>query len=389
MNSSQFTYDRLSDIRNKKISAMIKDTPIVEPYFSISKTVGQMLKLDVYDIYSKSGRVVLTTNARELLGARDIINMRVSSFLHSMRHLTKSSTLGDAATIMSHYRTRSAPVMEDGEIIGAVYAKDIISLLNKQNLNGITASSIQTPEPITINSGESLASAKRTMMTKRIDHLPVIRSNKITHVLTSMHLLSTFKPSERIGSDLRGLNISKRLESPIGNLGSTRVPNCATNSPVSLVIESMLKSDTTCCLLTLWDEVHGIITYKDLVNLLENKIKSDVPLYIVGLPDDVAEAGIVKTKLDRIIHDLRKVYPEVEEAKASVKTIHNPKGNRPHYEVTIRVITPYRSYSYTELGWELSKVFNILGNKITRNLARRAKSRWKTSIRKINKREIF
>ncbi len=389
MSSSQFTYEILSDVRNKKIGSMIKSTPVVEPYFSLSKTIDHMLESDTYDVYSKNGKSVLTTNARELLGARDVINMKVSSFLHDMRHLTKSSTIGDAATIMSHYRTRSAPVMEDREIIGAVYAKDIISLLGKQNLHGILASSIQTPEPITIDSGESLASARSTMMTKRIDHLPVVRSKKITQVLTSMHLLSTIKPSQRIGSGLRGLNTLQRFESSIGNLGSTRVPNCATNAPVSLVIESMLKSDTTCCLLTLWDEVHGIITYKDLVNLLENKIKSDVPLYIVGLPDDVDEAGIVKTKLDKIIHDLRKVYPEVEEAKASVKTIHNPKGNRPHYEVTIRVITPYRSYSYTELGWELSKVFNILGNKITRNLAKRAKSRWKTSIRKINKREIF
>ncbi len=389
MSSSQFTYEKLSDLRNKKISSLIKDTVIIEPYYSVSKTIGQMLESDSYDVYSKDGKAFLTTNARELLGSRDVSSMKVSAFLHSMRYLSKNSTVGDAATIMSHYRTRSAPVIEDKEIVGAIYAKDIISLLSKQDLNSISANTIQTPEPITVESTESLASAKKIMMTRRIDHLPVIRSKKITHVLTSMHLLSALKPSERIGSDLRGLNILKRLESPIGNLGSTRIPNLTTNSSLSLVIDSMLKSDTTCCLLTLWDEVHGIITYKDLVNLLETRIKSEVPLYIVGLPTDIENAGIVKTKLEKIIHNLRKVYPEVEEAKTSVKTIHNPQSNRPHYEVTIRVITPYRNYSYTELGWELSKVFDILGNKITRNLAKRAKSRWKTSIRKINKREIF
>ena len=388
MNSS-FTYEKLSSIRNKKIGSVTRSAITVEPYFSISKTIGQMLESDSYDVYSKNGKAVMTTNARELLGSRDVSNMKISSFLHSMRHITRNSTIGDAATIMSHYRTRSAPVVEDGDIVGAVYAKDIISLLGKQNLHEVVASTIQTPEPITIDGRESLASAKRTMMTQRIDHLPVVRSNKISQVLTSMHLLSALKPSERIGSGLRGLSTMKRLESPIGNLGSNRVPNCTTNSPVSLIIDSMLKSDTTCCLLTLWGEVHGIVTYKDLVNLLENKIKSDVPLYIVGLPGDVKSAGIVKTKLDKIVTSLRKVYPDVEEAKASVKTLHNPQSNRPHYEVTIRVITPYRSFSYSEIGWELSKVFDILGNKITRNLAKRAKSRWKTSIRKINKQEIF
>ncbi|MDE1830120.1 MAG: histidine kinase, partial [Thaumarchaeota archaeon] len=222
-----------------------------------------------------------------------------------------------------------------------------------------------------------------------IDHLPIIRSGKVSQVLTSMHLLQAFKPEERIGMGLRGLNLLKRFKSPIGNLGSTRVPQCATNASLNAVIDDMLKADATCCLLTLWDNLHGIITYKDLVNLLETRVESEVPLYIIGLPEDMSNADIVKTKFTKIIHNLRKVYPEVEEAKASIKTVHNPVSNRNHYQVTVRVITPYQSHSYVELGWDLSKVFDTLGSRVIRSLAKRSKKRWKTSIRKFDKKDIF
>jgi hypothetical protein len=55
----------------------------------------------------------------------------------------------------------------------------------------------------------------------------------------------------------------------------------------------------------------------------------------------------------------------------------------------VRIITPYNTHSYTEMGWDLSKVFDILGQKIIRNLSKRSKKRWKMSIRKIDKRQIF
>jgi hypothetical protein len=204
-----------------------------------------------------------------------------------------------------------------------------------------------------------------------------------------MHLLQVIKPTERLGIGLRGLNLQKKYQENVSNLGSTSIPNLNTNAPLSTVIEAMLKNDSSCCLLTLWDHVHGIITFKDIINLLESKLPSDVPLYIVGLPEDYNSAEIVKTKFDKIIRNLTKVYPEVEQAKASIKTIHNPESNRPHYEVSVRVFSPYKTYNYTEMGWDLSKVFDTLGSKVIRNLSQRSKKRWKTTIRKVDKKDIF
>ncbi len=381
-------YEHLKKVREAKISSILKPAKAVESGSSISKVIDLMLSKNMYDVFSVDKKEVLTTNAREILNTRNV-SSDISNLLHKTSALRKSDSVGDAATVMSHYRTRSVPVVEDGQIIGQVHSKDIVSLLNQQNLHWITANSILVPNPVTIKNSESLATARRVMMSMRIDHLPVIRSGKISQVLTSMHLLQTLKPKERIGSDMRGLNILTKFESPVGNLGSTRIPNCLTNAPLSTVIDSMLKADATCCLLTLWDNLHGIITYKDLLNLLETRIESEIPLYIIGLPEDMSNAEIVRTKFAKIIQNLRKVYPEVEEAKASIKTVHNPTSNRNHYRVKVRVFTPYAGHNYEELGWDLSKIFDTLGSRIIRNLSKRSKTRWKTSIRKIDKKDIF
>ena len=389
MSSPQIVYAHLKDVRDLKVSRLAKPTTIVDSSFSISKIIGVIDKTDSYDVFCMNGREVLTTNARELLTSKDVESMKVTPLLRPIQALKKDDTLEKASAIMAHYRMRAAPVVEDKEIVGAVYGKDVLELLHKQNLRWIPANNILTPNPITVTSNESLGTARRIMVTKRIDHLPVIKGGKISQVLTSMHLLQVMRPSERIGMGLRGLNMKGKFEAQIGNWGSTRVPNCNTNTPLSTVIESMLKTNTTCCLLTLWDNLHGIITYKDVLNILESKIPSDVPLYIVGLPEDFSSADLVKTKFEKIIRNLRKVYPEVEEAKISIKTIHNPVSKRAHYDVIVRVLTPYKTYNYTEMGWDLSKVLDILGSKVIRNLSQRSKKRWKTSIRKFNKKDIF
>lgn len=388
MSSGQSTYEYLKEIQKISVEKALRPPTIIEPSFSISKVIGMMSETDSYDVYCMKDGEVLTTNAREMLDVRDISTMKASSLLHRIRSLSKNDTIEKAATAMSHYRMRSFPVVNN-QITGVVTAKSIVNLLAQQNLKWIRANSVLTPNPIVLSNRESLAKARKVMMTKRIDHIPILHKGKVERVLTSMHLLQALTPPQRIGSDQKGIDTLRRLESDIGNIGSTRVPQCNTNDSISTVIDTMLKTDTTCCLLTLWGNLHGIITYKDILGLLLTKIPSEVPLYIVGMPEDMENAEIVKTKFQKIISNLIKVYPEVEEARTSIKIIHSPISQRKHFEVSVKIFTPYKTHNYTELGWDLSQVFDALGRRIVRNLSKRSKKRWKTSIRKIDKKDIF
>lgn len=387
--NSKVTYDHLKVIREKRAGQVLSKAITIDPSFTISKVISIMNENNVYDVFCMKSNSVFTINIKDLLAVRDIPKMKVDSLLRRIQPLSKSSTLEEAASTLTHYRMRSVPIVDKNQIVGVVKAKNIVELLAQHSLNWITANTILTPNPITVDSKDALSKARKIIMSNRIDHIPVINGGKVSSVLTSMHLLPLLTPSERKGSDERGSNPLKRFDSWIGNIGSTRVPQCNTNDSLDVVIKSMLKSNTSCCLLTLWGNLHGIITYGDLLSLLERKISSDVPLYIMGLPEDLSNAEIVKTKFQKIIRNLTKVYPEVEEARASIKIVHKTAGESHNYEVTVRVLTPYETHNYTEMGQDLSKIFDTLGQRITRTLSKRTKKRWKMSIRKIDKSKIF
>ena len=387
--NTNVTYDHLKIILENRVEQTLSKAVTIDPSLTISKVISIMDENDTYDVFCMKGNSVFTINVKDLLAVRDIPKMKAESLLRRIQPLSKNSTLEEAASMLTHYRMRSVPVVDKNQIIGIVKAKNIIELLAQHSLNWITANTILTPNPITVNSKDGLGKARKIIMSNRIDHIPVINDGKVSSVLTSMHLLPLLNPSERKGSDERGSNPLKRFDSQIGNIGSTRVPQCNTNDSLDTVIKSMLKTNTSCCLLTLWGNLHGIITYGDLLNLLEKKISSDVPLYIMGLPEDLSNAQIVKTKFQKIIRNLTKVYPEVEEARASIKIIHKTASDIHNYEVTVRVLTPYETHNYTEMGRDLSKVFDILGQRVIRTLSKRTKKRWKMSIRKLDKSKIF
>lgn len=389
MSSPQIIYTHLKDVRDMKVDKVLKKAVIIDSTSTVSKTVGVLVNSNSYEAFCMHGKDTLTISARELFGVKDTENMKIKPLLRKIQPLRKQDTIEKAASILSHYRMRSVPVVENDQIIGIVNGKDIVELLHKNNLKWITANDILTTDPITVKNTSSLATARKIMMTKRIDHIPIIKGGKVSQVLTSMHLLQVIKPEERIGRGIRGINLHRKYESAIGNIGSTRIPNLNTHASLNEVIEAMLRNDSSCCLLTLWDQIHGIITYKDIINLLESKIPSDVPLFIVGLPEDHSNAEIIKTKFEKIIRTLTKVYSEVEQAKASVKTIHNVGSNKIHYQVSVRIFSPSKTYNYKEMGWDLSKIFDTLGSRITRNLSQRTRKRWKTTIRKIDKKDIF
>lgn len=374
-------YDTLKDVRTSKLKELITEAAVIEPSYTISKVVNTILQKNSYDVFCTRNGSILSTNVRELLLAKDITRMKAFSVLSKIKPLSPEDSVEKAATIMSHYRIRSVPVAENGTLLGVVEAKNMLQLLSDKDLRWIKANIAFTTNPITINSVDPLSKARKLMVSKRIDHLPVIQKGKVRQVLTSPHLLQLLNPHEKISRHAMGTDKIKRFESQVGNLGSRRVPQCRTNDNLNVVIKAMLQSDTSCCLITLWDNLHGIITYKDLFQLLELKIPSDVPAYVVGMPLDHENSNIVKQKFTNIIKKIKKIYPEIEEARATIKQ-HHAKGQRQFYEVTVNIHSPYRIFNYSEVGWNFSQVFDYLGRKILRNLSKRRKTRWKTSIRK-------
>ena len=379
-------YEHLKDIYNSKVGPLVSPAIEIDPSFTVSRVIHDITKNDVYDVFCMEGDHVLTTNVRTLLGGKDIADMNIRPFLSPIHSLTKDDLVQKAANTIAHYRIRAVPVLENNKIVGCVTAKSIIELLSKKGNQWIGANLILTANPITIKSSEPLATARRLMISKKIDHLPVIDKNSVRQVLTSYHVLQTLNPQERLGK--RSLSMTKvgNLGARIGNMGSTRIPRCLPTDNLNTIIRSMLDTNTTCCLVSLWDKLQGIITYRDILSLLAAKIESEIPLYVVGMPEEQKNVDLITSKFSNTLKRIRNVYSEIQEARVSIKKQRTGSNKRREgmYEVSIMIITPhYAPFIFKESGWDLGEVFETLSQKMRRTLSKRAKRRFKPSIRKI------
>lgn len=262
-------YGHLHDIQTTKVKPLIsKEFITIEPSDLLSNVIDKISQNDSYDVFYFNGKSVLSTNTRLLLDAKNISKMDVESLLYPIPHVSPDDTLQNAAKIISDYRTRQVPVLENNKIVGVVTAKKILELLAKKGNKAIKAKMIYTKNPITISSEKPLSNAKKIMTSKRLDHLPVMNKGKIKQVLTPAHIIEYLVPSERQGNKSVGIRTSHKLEFEIGNIGSTRIPQCSPDDDLEKILNSMLKTDTSCCLVNHGDILEGIITFRDILELI-------------------------------------------------------------------------------------------------------------------------
>ncbi|MEX0861383.1 CBS domain-containing protein [Nitrosopumilus sp.] len=266
--TSEKIYGYLRDIQTAKVKSLITKVITVEPSDLLSSVIDKILKNNSYDVFHFNGKSTLSTNTRVLLDAKNISKMDVESLLYSVSHIDSNDTIQKAAKIISDYRTREAPVVENNKIIGVVTAKKILELLSTKGNKSIKAKMIYTKNPITISSEKHLSNAKKIMTSKRLDHLPVMNNGKIRQVLTPAHIIEYLIPQERQGNRSVGIRTAHKLEFEIGNIGSMRIPQCTPDDDLDKILNSMLKTDTSCCLVKIGETLEGIITFKDILELI-------------------------------------------------------------------------------------------------------------------------
>jgi CBS domain-containing protein/ribosome-associated translation inhibitor RaiA len=373
-------HEHMSKIMNTKVRSVMSKPVVVEPSMKVSQMITTLSNSNSFDAFCRQNNATFNINMRDLLQSKDIARMGIEPLFNAVPSISANSTLDKAIRIITHNRIRAAPVVQDGEIVGVVESKNILKLISALDNRWITANQIFTPNPIVIDKQTPLITARRIMTTKRIDHLPVVNKDAVSHVLTSYHLLQTILPNERISKQGLGARKVRNLETAVGNLGTNRMASCTPLDNLNSILDTMLHADTTFCLVTLRNGLQGIITYRDILNLLVTREKSTVPLFIVGMPDQ-DNAGIITKKFTKAIDRLAKVYPDIQEARVNIKKVHGSKS-RYNYEVSALILTPISRNSFSTTNYDLSKAFDEISSILLRKLSKRAKRRYKFSIRK-------
>jgi len=352
------------------IKDLVEDIPIILPNTEISKVIGLMKEKNYYEVFLEEDGKVACVNAREILRVKDLFT-KASTIKFYVPTLSLEDTISKAANLMGEYRLRSLPVKEGKKIIGMITA---FKLCEKVKAN-YPIKGIMTPHPITLDLRDKVSKAKSIMLRRKIDHLPITEEGKLKGILTSSLLLYYLLPSQKIS----GIADEKviRLDYPIKRISLEDPNTCNVHDSIDKVVKEILSKRVSYSIVTLWDEIQGIVTLRDIISLLEEKKSKNLKSYIIGLPSDPFESEVVKIKFDRAINFFSRIFPNLLEARALIKPF---KGKG--YEVAISLSTTSNIYNFSERGYELSYIFDKILAKI-KKLSIKEKRDRKSNRRKI------
>ena len=384
-NLSLKLYDSLSSLSEQNVNSLMDEPLILENDLPISKVIGTLTERNLYESFTVVDKKIFVINIRDLLNIKDIYSRKISTIAKISPVLYTDSKIANAAHIMNYYRLRSLPVVEkDKKIIGQINAKSIIqrihelatkgSLINNNNSfaslsKQILGKHIMTPKPFVIGSNSNVSSARNIMIKNRVDHVPVINenNNSLIGMITSSQIIQHRLPSERIGRGTMGIHRkSTQHDFPVKSMMSKDVVIASIDDELLKTIDTIIKTNSTYVVLQSVNEIHGIITYGDILTLLKEKIQYDLPCYIMGLPEDPVEAEMTKTKFIGVVQLLKKIFPEIEEARCRIKI--KRSGKRDRYEVQVNIVTTAEIYSYASTGWDLPAIMDELSNGMKRKV---------------------
>lgn len=242
----------------------------------LSKIISTLIQTDSYDVFIELSGKIAALNIRYIIGAKDIKSTRPSLVGKITPELNRKSVVGEAARIMSHYRMRNLPVVQNGRVEGQVSTKQIVDLINKQLVGSkikINASNIMTGDPLVIDSHKTVSAAMSIMKRRRIDHLPVVDNGILVGIITSYDIMKVMSPTERIGKKSIGINnADDRLSIQVSGLANDDVITASVDESLQGVCDRKISAGSSYCIIKVWDEIQGIITYRDIVALLGEKI---------------------------------------------------------------------------------------------------------------------
>jgi len=283
---------------------------------------------------------------------------------------------------LTDYKIGAVPVSDGRKITGQVTNSNLLHLL-KGNLGDRRVSSISKESPVTMDAEDSAASARELFSRKRINHIPVKQRDKLVGLVTSTQILAVLPTRERVGMKSRSPETRSGLDFSLKDIMDSDPLTTPPQDSADETLNKLLHLDKTCVLVAQWDELQGIATRGDFVALLaEPQEKPEVPIYIVGLPDDPFEAEAAKQKFKRTINQLHKILPQILEARSVIKaTASKPGKEKRRYEVRVHIKTPKNTYNYMASGWQLAEVYDTITDRLKRILSQKERRRRNQDVR--------
>jgi CBS domain-containing protein/ribosome-associated translation inhibitor RaiA len=349
---------------------------VFSPGDQVSKVLGYLKDTGRHEAVAAKGGRVGVISLRDLLGVDHPGRTKVESIWKQVGALSPGAVVIDAAAMLMDKGVRALPVVENGEVVGAVSQIDIIEALTEvSDLRNMAAKEHMQNPVITVEHGTGVAHARRMMLDKNISNIPVTREGRLVGMVTSDVIVHTFiTPASKT---TRGDVVGEKVTGFPGKVSDVMDPQPFTVGPdadMLRVVQGMSKSGKTACIMV-DDEgvVHGIVTPREFLGLIAGlRVEDEIPVYIVGITEeDFFERAVAEDKLRRIVAKNMRIHEGITEVSVRIKK-QSTQGERARYRLNARVMGPNVSFNAEHEGWGLMETFDGLCDALD-NTLRRAK----------------
>ena len=373
--SSSSLSKNVEELRRQPVESFLSDLVESPSDSSLSKIVGLFREHGIYQVFLPEGERCGMISARDVLKTTNIEATKAAAMMSYVPVISKESLVGEAARLMMDYRIRAVPISDGHKIIGQVNSVDILTQLKGKIGGEMRVTSLAVNDPITIESEASTAKARDLMIRKRIDHLPVTKQKRLEGMITSADIVAHITQPERLGSKSMKPEARGVFDFAVQDAMESNPLTCSPDTGAEQALNLILSSPGTYILITQWEELQAIATLRNFMTLIaEAEPETNVPVFIVGLPEDPFESEATKAKFKRIVNQLLRVFPDIIEARSVIKSkFSKPGKERGRYEVTVQIRTSRNSYTYSEEGWDLPAVYDTITDRLKRLMTQKQK----------------
>ena len=271
----------------------------------------------------------------------------------------------EVAKMFLDSKFKAIPIFEKNKLEGLLYEKDLI-----KNSKDFLKKSDKEPkkimkEPVLIKDSEKIGKARSLIKNEMISRIPVVdEDDKCVGILESVDFLKTINPKEGIGSEEIVSDEIPEKELLVTTIMNSQPVATEDTASWEKIIELMIKHDKTYVLFLEDDKPVGIITPKDILEIIvSSEEREGVYVQITGL--DNIENFFDREKIDKMIEDfiqkIGKIYKEIEYMFVHIKSSQDTGGDK-LYSIRTRILTPVGLYVSKSSEWNaIASVDEALG----------------------------
>lgn len=274
-----FTIPKSSTIMNAiktMINKRFRRIPIADP--GTKRLEGIISATDFVNLFG-GGKKFRFVSVKYMGNLAAAVNAEIEEIMERNVITVKDNiSFSDAVEVMFEKKVGGCPIVDDERrVVGMITERDILKYLATKSYADDVVEKYMTKNVVTIKPKDPLKKAMETMIQRKLRRLPVIEDGILIGMITARDVLRYFGKGEAFKMLVSG-NIRDAIEVSVATVLASKdvyyreILTFAPETPISLIVKTMLERGYGSALIVEDERLEGIITERDLIKFIYEKM---------------------------------------------------------------------------------------------------------------------